>query len=218
MPDAPLDSWDMIFDPEIAVKFADCGISILDEPTDVIPNAMLYLGHDPNSMDPAHISEVEDLMKAVRPYIRYFSSSRFISDMPNEELCVGMSWSGDYAQAMQRAIEVGADVRLAYTIPKEGTVPWFDGMFIPADAPHPDNAHLFLNYLMRPDVIADITYYVRYANGNRASMELMPAEVVDDPAVYPPPEQIESMQTGFIFGPKLERLRTRAWARIKTGL
>jgi putrescine transport system substrate-binding protein len=218
MPDAPVDSWDMIFKPEIASRFADCGITILDEPTDVIPHVMLYLGHDPNSMDPAHILEVESLLKAVRPYIRYFSSSRGLIDLPNEEICINMNWSGDYAQAMQRAIEVGADIRLAYTIPKEGTVVWFDGMFIPADAPHPDNAHLFINYLLRPDVIADITNHVRYANANSASLPLMPAEVVEDPAVYPPAEQLKSMQTGFIFGPKLERRRTRAWSRIKTGL
>jgi putrescine transport system substrate-binding protein len=218
MLDAPIDSWDMIFKPEIVSRFADCGISILDEPTDVIPQAMLYLGHDPNSMDPAHISEVENLLKAVRPYIRYFSSTRMISDMPNEELCIAMSWSGDYAQAMQRAVEVGADIRLAYTIPKEGTVVWFDGMFIPVDAPHPDNAHLFINYLLRPDVIAEISYHTRYANANLPALALLPAEVTEDPAVYPTAEQLETMQTGFIFESKLERRRTRAWARIKTGL
>ena len=133
---------------------------------------MLYLGHDPNSMDPAHITEVEDMMKAVRPYIRYFHSSRGISDLPNEELCISMSWSGDYAQAMQRAIEVGADVRLAYSIPKEGTVIWFDGLFIPADAPHPGNAHLFINYLLRPEVIAEISNFTRYANANLAALHL----------------------------------------------
>jgi putrescine transport system substrate-binding protein len=218
MPDAPLDSGRMLFDPEIAAKFADCGISILDEPTDVIPHVMLYLGHDPNSMDPAHIQEVETLMKSVRPYIRYFSSSRMISDLANEELCVAMSWSGDYAQAMQRVIDVGADIRLAYSVPKEGAVAWFDGMFIPADAPHPENAHLFINYLLRPEVIADISNYVHYANANRAALALMPAEVVENPAVYPPAEQLETMEIGFIFEPKLERRRTRAWSRIKTGL
>jgi len=218
MPDAPVDSGDILFRPEIAAKFADCGISILDEPTTIIPLAMQYLGHDLNSMDPAHINEVENLIKAVRPYIRYFSSSRLISDLPNEELCIAVSWSGDYAQAMQRAIEVGADVKLAYAMPKEGTVVWFDNMFIPSDAPHPDNAHLFINYLLRPNVIAEITDVVRYANGNRASMALMPPEIVDDPAVYPTAEQLEHADPGLIFGPKLERRRTRAWSRIKTGL
>jgi putrescine transport system substrate-binding protein len=218
MPNAPLDSGAMIFDPEIASRFADCGISFLDEPTDVIPMALLYLGHDPNSMEPEHIKEAENLLKSVRPYIRYFSSSRIISDMPNEELCIAMSWSGDYAQAMQRAIEVGADITLAYSTPKEGTMIWFDGLFIPADAPHPNNAHLFLNFLMRPEVIADITRTVHYANGNRASTPLLPVEITGNPAVYPPPEQLERLNVGFVFGPKLERMRTRAWSRVKTGL
>jgi putrescine transport system substrate-binding protein len=179
---------------------------------------MLYLGHDPDSMDPEHLREVEDLMRAVRPYIRYFSSSRLISDLPNEEVCIAMSWSGDYAQAMQAAIEVGADVNLAYEVPKEGTIIWFDAMFIPADAPHSDNAHLFINYLLRPDVIAGISADIHYANANTAALPLMPADVVNDPAVYPPPDQLEHVYTGLIFGPKLERRRTRAWSRIKTGL
>ena len=218
LPNAPVDSGDMIFNPEIAAKFADCGISFLDEPTTVIPLVMLYLGHDINSLEPAHIAEVEDLLRSIRPYIRYFSSSRMFIDLPNEEVCIAMSWSGDYAQAMQRAIEVGADVRLAYSLPKEGTNLWFDNMFIPADAPHPDNADLFINYLLRPQVMADISVLVRYANANRASLALMPAEIVDDPAAYPADEVLEHLEVGLIFGPKLERRRTRAWSRIKTGL
>jgi putrescine transport system substrate-binding protein len=218
MPDAPIDSWDMIFKPEITSRFADCGISILNEPTDVMYHAMLYLGHDPNSMNPTHIDEVESLLKAVRPYIRYFSSSRGLNDLPNKELCISMNWSGDYAQAQQRATEVGADVRLAYTIPKEGTIIWFDGLLIPADAPHPENAHLFINYLLRPDVIAKISNFTRYANANMPAKAIMPAAIVDDPAVYPPAEQLENIKIGLIFGPKLERLRTRAWSHIKMGL
>ena len=218
MPDAPLASGDMIFNPEVASHFADCGISFLDEPTDVIPLVMLYLGHDPNSMDQSHIDEAEAVLKAVRPYIRYFTSSRMINDLSNEELCMAMSWSGDYAQAMGRILEVGADVRLAYTIPSEGSVAWFDGMFIPADAPHPTNAHLFINYLLRPEVMADITRTVNYANANRTALALLPPEITENPAVYPTEEILETMKTGFIFGPKLERRRTRAWSRIKTGL
>ena len=218
MPDAPLDSGDMIFDPEVLSRFADCGVSFLDEPTDVIPMAMIYLGHDPNSMEPEHIAEVEALLKSVRPYIRYFSSAKMINDLPNEETCIAMSWSGDYAQAMQRATDVGADIRLAYTIPEEGTMLWFDGIFIPSDAPHPENAHLFLNYLMRPEVIAEITNFTHYANGNLASQPFIHPEVLSDPAVYPTPVEQERLQAGFVFGPKLERRRSRTWARVKTGL
>lgn len=218
MPDAPLNSGDMIFNPQVVSRFADCGVTILDEPTDVIPLAMLYLGHDHNSMDPAHIAEVEAQLKSVRPYIRYFSSAKMINDFPNEEVCVAMSWSGDYAQAMARAEEVGADVRLAYSVPSEGTVLWVDGLFIPTDAKHPNNAHLFINYLMRPNVIAAVSNLIRYANANLASIPLMRPEVSKDPAVYPPESERDQLVTGVVFGPKLERRRSRAWARIKTGL
>ena len=218
MPDAPLNSGDMIFNPQVVSRFSDCGVTILDEPTGVIPLVMLYLGHDHNSMDPAHIAEVEAQLKSVRPYIRYFSSAKMINDFPNEEVCVAMSWSGDYAQAMARAQEVGANVRLAYSVPSEGTVLWVDGLFIPADAQHPNNAHLFINYLMRPNVIAEVSNLVRYANANLASIPLMRPEVSEDPAVYPPESERDQLVTAQIFGPKLERRRSRAWARIKTGL
>jgi putrescine transport system substrate-binding protein len=218
MPDAPIDSGDMLFNPDIVSRFADCGVSILDEPTDVIPLAMLYLGHDPNSMELEHIAEVEALLKAVRPYIKYFSSTKLISDLPNEEVCIAMGWSGDYSQAMRRAEEVGADVQLAYTVPKEGTVVWFDGIYIPTDASHPNNAHLFLNYLLRPEVIAPISDLTGYANANSASFPLIDPRISQDPASYPPVEQLKNLNAGEIFGPKLERRRTRAWSRIKTGL
>ena len=218
MPDAPLHSADMLFNPDVVSRFADCGVSFLDEPTDVIPMAMLYLGHHQDSVDPAHIAEVEALLKAVRPYIRYFSSSKMINDMPSEEVCLAMSWSGDYAQAMQRAVEVGVDVKLAYSTPTEGTMVWFDGFFIPADAPHPENAHLFLNYMLRPEVIAAASNTTRYANANRKSYPFLLPELVSDPASYPSMEARQALHAGIIFGPKLERRRTRAWSRIKTGL
>jgi putrescine transport system substrate-binding protein len=218
MPNAPVSSADMIFKPEVARRFADCGISFLDEPTDVIPMALLYLGHDPNSLDPADLKEVEKLLKAVRPYIRYFSSAKMLVDLPNEEVCIAMSWSGDYAQAMYRAEEVGRPVELAYTTPREGTLAWFDLWFIPADAPHPDNAHLFLNYLLRPDVIAAISNETRYAAPNLKAMPLLLPEVRDDPAVYPPEAVRLSLRQGIIHNPKEERARSRLWSRVKTGL
>lgn len=218
MPDAPVDSGDMIFKPEVARRFADCGISFLDEPTDVIPLALLYLGHDPNSLDPADLAEVEKLLKGVRPYIRYFSSAKMLVDLPNEEVCIAMSWSGDYAQAMHRAREVGRAVDLAYTIQREGTLAWFDLWFIPADAPHPDNAHLFLNYLLRPEVIAAISNETRYAAPNPKAMPLLLPEVRNDPAVYPSDELRLKMHKGRLHDPKQERLRSRLWSRVKTGL
>lgn len=218
MPDAPLGSGAMLFDPDVVSRFADCGVSFLDEPTDVIPLVLQYLGHDPNSLKPEDIAEAEAQLKRVRPYIRYFSSSRMINDLPNRELCVAMSWSGDYAQAMNRAKEVGVDVNLAYYTPREGTVYWFDGVFIPSGAPHPQNAHLFLNYLLRPEVIAEISNETRYANANLASIPFMLPEVANDPAAYPSQQERDRAVLGHIFGPKDERRRTRAWSRVKTGL
>lgn len=218
MPDAPLDSAAMLFDPEIVSRFADCGVTLLDEPTDVIAMVLLYLGLDPNSLDPEAIAAAEEQLKQVRPYIRYFSSARLINDLPNREVCIAMSWSGDYQTAMQRAAEAGLDVRLAYTIPREGSMLWFDGILIPADAPHPGNAHLFLDYLLRPKVVADITRFTYYANAVTGSLRFLPPELVGDPAVYPPMEIRPRFDVGYLYGPKEERRRTRAWARVKSGL
>jgi len=218
MPDAPLDSAAMLFDPEIASHFADCGISLLDEASTVIPLVMLYLGHEPHSMDPQLLAEAEAALKSVRPYIRYISSGMGLNDMGNREICVAMAWSGDYHQAQARADEVGAGVRLAYTVPREGTVLWFDSLLIPADAPHPANAHLFLNYLMRPEVIAAISEFTGYANANRASTALLDPKIVNDPAAYPPMAARRSWQGGLLYEPKRERIRSRLWSRVKTGL
>jgi putrescine transport system substrate-binding protein len=218
MPNAPVTSGDMIFKPEIARRFADCGITFLDEPTDVIPMVLLYLGRDPNSLDPKDLQDVENVLKGVRPYIRYFSSAKMLVDLPNEEVCIAMSWSGDYAQAMYRAQQVGRPVGLAYTTPRESALAWFDLWFIPADAPHPGNANLFLNYLLRPEVIAAISNETRYASANPKALPLLEPEVRDDPAVYPPEEIRRTMRLGVIHSPKAERARSRLWSRVKTGL
>ncbi len=218
MPDAPVTSGDMLFKPEVVRRFADCGVTFLDEPTDVIPMALLYLGHDPNSLDPADLAEVERLLKAVRPYIRYFSSAKMLIDLPNEEVCVAMSWSGDYAQAMLRAQQVGKPVGLEYTTQSEGTLAWFDLWFIPADAPHPDNAHLFLNYLLRPDVAAAISLETRYATPNLKAIPLLPPAVRNDPAVFPPESEKHELYKGVIHDPLDERRRSRLWSRVKTNL
>jgi putrescine transport system substrate-binding protein len=218
MPNAPVGSADMIFKPEVARHFADCGITFFDEPTDVIPMVMLYLGHEANSLNPAHLKEAEGVLKSVRPYIRYFSSAKMLVDLPNEEVCIAMSWSGDYSQAMYRAQEVGRPVQLAYTTPREGTAAWFDLWFIPSDAPHPQNAHLFLNYLLRPEVIAAISNETRYAAPNPKAMPLLLPEVRNDPAIYPPESVRNELRLGVIHSPKEERARSRLWSRVKTGL
>ncbi len=218
MPDAPVTSGDMLFNPEVVKRFADCGVTFLDEPTDVIPMALLYLGRDPNSLDPQDLADVEKLLKDVRPYIRYFSSAKMLIDLPNEEVCIAMSWSGDYAQAMMRGQQVGRPVPLAYTTQKEGTLAWFDLWFIPSDAQHPDNAHKFLNYLMRPEVAASIVVETRYATPNLTALPLLPPEIRNDPAVFPPDAVRKSLYKGRIRDPIVERRRSRLWSRVKTGL
>lgn len=218
MPDAPVDSASMMFDPAIVARFADCGITWLDEASTVIPLVMLYLGHDPHSMDPRQLDEAESVLKSVRPYVRYINSAMGLNDMGNKEVCIAMAWSGDYRQAQARADEVGADVRLGYTVPREGTVLWFDSLLIPADAPHPGNAHLFLNFLMRPEVIAPISEFTGYANANLASIPYLDSRLANDSAAYPPMSARLGWQAGLLYDPKRERVRSRLWSRVKTGL
>jgi putrescine transport system substrate-binding protein len=218
MPDAPVDSGDMIFDPEIASRFADCGISFLDSPTDVIPLALVYLGYEANSTNPDEFLQAEKMLRRIRPYIRYFSSTRMISDLPNKELCIAMSWSGDYATARDRAREAGVEIDLAYSSPREGSLLWFDGMFIPSDAPHPDNAMLFIDFVLRPQNLADISNAISYANGSREARKFMHRELLEDPAVYPTQEIMDTLQPNKALPPKQERLRTRTWAHFKTGI
>jgi len=218
MADAPLASADMIFKPEIISRFADCGVSFLDSPIDVIPLALLYLGYDSNSVAADELKAAENLVKAVRPYVKYFSSTKLLIDLPNSEVCIAMSWSGDYAQAAHRAEQAGINIDLAYTMPKEGSPAWFDALFIPSDAPHPDNAHLFLDYLLRPEVIAEISDAIHYANANATATALVDPQIVADPAVYPNAEMRKLLFPAKVLPPKVERLRTRVWTRMKTGL
>ncbi|MGB0668761.1 MAG: extracellular solute-binding protein [Porticoccaceae bacterium] len=218
MPDAPLDSAAMFFDPEVISQFADCGVSMLDDPLTVIPLAMMYLGYPANSVDLDQLAEVEQLVKSVRPYIKYFSSTKMLLDLPSKEVCMAMSWSGDYGVAAGRAAEAGIDINLAYTIPKEGSVIWFDNIYIPSDAPHRDNAYLFLDYMLRPEVIARSTNYIGYANANSAATQFVEPSIAEDTAIYPDQLVLERMQTTEVLTPKLERRRSRTWTKIKTGL
>ena len=218
LPDAPVGSADMLFDPAVVSRLSACGVTWVEEPSDVIPMALLYLGLDPNSLDPDDLAAAEAQLKSVRPYIRYFSTTRMMIDLPNEDVCVAMSYAGDYQQARARALEVGSDLPLHYTAPAEGSMMWADGMFIPRDAPHPDNAHKFLNYLLRPEVIARITNFIHYANANAAAAPFVAPDVLDDPAVYPDSLARERLHMPLAFVPKEERRRMRVWSRVKTGL
>jgi putrescine transport system substrate-binding protein len=217
MPDAPVDSWSMLFDPEVVKNFADCGVTLLDAPTEGQANMLGYLGRDPNSESDEDLKAFEDRMMGIRPSIRYFHSSQNINDIANGEICVAMGWSGDMFIAMDRAAEADQGIELEYVIPKEGAVIWFDMLAIPTDAPHPENAHLFLNYTMRPEVAAGISNYVWYANANEAATELVDEEVSGNPSIYPPDEVKQKLFPDLAESPAHTRKLTRSWTRIKTG-
>ena len=215
--DAPLDSWALIFDPQYASKLASCGISMLDSADEMLPSALSYLGLDPNSTSADDLKKAEELLLAVRPHITYFHSSRYITDLANGDICVAAGYSGDVFQAAYRAEEAENGVNISYIISKEGTALWFDMMAIPKDAPNADNAHAFINYIMRPDVIAPITDYVAYANPNKASDELVDPEIRNDPAIYPTDEVLERLYVNVPRPMSAQRLMTRTWSRIKSG-
>jgi putrescine transport system substrate-binding protein len=216
MPDAPLDSLDMIFNPQILARFADCGVTFLDQAEDVLQLALNYLHLDPNSNNPEDYKRAEKLLLAVRPYIRAFDSSEYMNGLGTKEFCISMSWSGDYAAARARARAAGVDVNLAFTVPKEGANASFDALLIPVDAPHPDAAHRFLNYILEPRVIADITNEIHYGNDNLASTPYVDPRILNDPAIYPTPEMSARLYESAEVNPALERIRTRTWTRIKT--
>ena len=217
MPDAPTDSWDMLFKPEIAAKFKDCGIQVLDAPSELMEIGLNYLGLDPHTDSRDDYKKVQDLWMSVRPYISKFHSSQYINDLANGDACLVLGWSGDILQARDRAAEAGQGVEVAYSIPKEGTVVWFDLFAIPADAKNVDEAHQFLNYLMDPAVIANITNYVAYANPNAASQDLVDPEIKADPGIYPTDEVKKRLFPDKAASAKLDRMRTRALTAIKTG-
>jgi putrescine transport system substrate-binding protein len=218
MPDAPADSLDMIFKPEVIRRFADCGVTFLDQPEDVLQLALNYLHLDPNTTRPEDYRQAEKLLLAVRPYIRAFDSSEYMNGLANGEFCISMSWSGDYATARARAKAAGVDVHLAFTAPKEGSNGSYDAWLIPADAPHPLAAHRFLNFILEPRVIAAITNHIHYANDNQAANAYVDPQILNDPAVYPTPAMEARLYQSREAGPALERLRTRTWTRIKSNL
>jgi putrescine transport system substrate-binding protein len=218
LPDNPLDGADVMFDPAVISKVADCGVSFLDSPTDVLPMVLAYLGRDPNSTDTDDLAAAEATLAAVRPYVLYFSNQKMISDLPNREVCVAMSWSGDYAQAAQRAEEAGIDIDLRYTMPKEGSGLWVDGLYVPADAPHTDNAYKFIDFTLRADVAAANSNLTWYANANRASWPEVYPQIMHDPAIFPRDDSWDRLFPVLPVDPKSERPRTRAFARVKSGL
>lgn len=214
---APVDSLALVFDPANMEKLAECGVYFLDAPVEMIPAAMNYAGVDPNSHDKDAFDTAGEVLSAVRPYVRKFHSSEYVTALANGDICVAVGWSGDVLQARDRADEAGNGVEIAYHPFREGSAMWFDQMAIPADAPNPGGAHKFLNFMLNPANIAAVTNYVWYANGNLPSQELIDPEITGDPAIYPDEETMSSL---WVFGgwdAKTQRLGTRLWTRVKSG-
>lgn len=214
--DAPVNSWDLVFKPENMAKLKGCGVSFLDTPQEIVPLVLNYLGEDPNSFDEAVIRKVEPVLAAVRPYIRYFHSSQYINDLANGDVCVAVGWSGDIFQARDRAEEAGNGQTIAYSIPVQGAAMWFDMAAIPKDAKHPNNAHLFLDYLLRPEVSANISNFVAYASANKAALALVDEELRNNPGVYPDDATRARLFTFKVLPPEIDRIYTRIWTTLKT--
>jgi putrescine transport system substrate-binding protein len=214
---AALDSWDLLFNPETAAKLASCGIAVLDSPSEVIGIALHYLGLDPNSENEEDLAKAEALLNSVKPSIRYFHSSQYIDDLGNGEICLALGYSGDIFIAADAAANAGQGNEVTYVIPTEGAATLIDFLAIPADAPHPQNAHKFINYILEPQVVAAITDYVFYANPNLKATEFVSDEVKNNPGIYPPAETIAKAFALTAHSPEFEEVLTRTWTRIKTG-
>jgi len=222
MPDAPLDSWKLIFDPAIASKFKDCGIMVLDAPDEVIPAALNYLGKDPNSRDPEDFKAAAELLKKIRPFIKKFHSSEYINALANGDACLVVGWSGDIKQAASRAEEKNQTVKdpkkkveVGYVIPKEGAGMFFDNFAIPKDAPHLEEAYAFINYMMRPEVAAKASNYIQYPNGNISSQQFIDKAILDDRGTFPDDATMSKLFIVLPLDQKTQRESTKAWRDIK---
>ncbi|MBN1085214.1 spermidine/putrescine ABC transporter substrate-binding protein PotF [Erwinia aphidicola] len=215
--DAPVNSWDLVLKPENLEKLKSCGVSFLDAPEEIFATVLNYMGKDPNSSDAKDYTAATDLLLKLRASIRYFHSSQYINDLANGNTCVAIGWAGDILQAKKRAVEAKNGVDIAYSIPKEGALAFFDTLAIPKDAKNLDAAYQFLNYLMDPKVMANISNSVYYASGNKASVPFVDEAIRNNPGVYPTPDTIAKLFTLKVQDPKLDRVRTRAWTKVKSG-
>jgi putrescine transport system substrate-binding protein len=211
------DSWNYIFDPKNAAKLKDCGLSLLDASDEILKIVLAWMGRDPNSQKEEDLKAAEEKLMPIRPFVRKIHSSQYIDDLANGDLCVAVGWSGDILQARDRAEEAGQGVKIKYTIPKEGTIVWFDMLAIPADAKHPKNAHAFINYLMEPQVAANNSNFVNYANANSASLPMVSDEVKNDPGIYPTPEVKAKLFPSLAYGEDFQRSMNRMWTKFQTG-
>lgn len=212
---APVDSWDLVFKPENMQKLKSCGVAFLDSPTEMIPTALKFLGYTPDTNDPEQLKQAQTLFLKIRPYTAYFHSSKFINDLATGNICVAIGYSGDIQQAKIRAAEAKNGVMLQYNIPKEGAGAFFDMMAIPSDAPNPDAAHAFINFILQPEIIAEISNYLHYANPNEASTPLVDKILTKDPGIYPPAPLQEKLYTFPVLSLKAQRTMSNIWAKIK---
>ncbi len=215
LPDAPLDSWQMVFDPKVASKVAKCGISVLNSPAEMMRAVFSYLGKDPNSQNPEDLAQGEAVLLKIRPYIRSINSSEYIEALANGDLCVAVAYNGDVMQARDRAQDANKGIEIKYSIPKEGTILWFDMLAIPKDAPHPESAYAFINFVMTPEVIGEITNFKGYANANAVAKPL--PSVKNDPGIYPTPEMLPKLTVQLADSDDQTRAITRVWEKFKTG-
>jgi len=217
LPATPIDSWRLVFDPAFAARLAKCGVNIVDEPTGVIRVVLKYLGREPNAMNPQDLAEAQALLLKIRPFIRNINSSNYIEALANGDICIAVGYNGDIVQARKRAREASNGIVIDYVIPKEGALVWFDTLAIPQDAPHPQNAHVLLNYLMDPQVIADITNATGFANANAAATSLVTQSIAADAAVYPSRDEQARLFVQVVDTPEQSRAITRIWQKFKTG-
>ncbi|WP_029007468.1 polyamine ABC transporter substrate-binding protein [Azospirillum halopraeferens] len=217
MPDAPLDSWDLIFKPEVAQKLAPCGITLMDSAIDVIPTALHYLGLDPNSEKKEDHDKAEALLTSIRPYVKQFVTGQNINLLAGGDACVVMAYSGDVLQAESRAEEAKSGVTVEYVIPKEGAQVWWDVLAIPADAPNKDGAHALIDFVLQPEAMVGITNFVMYGNAVPATLASLEDAVKNNPAIFPREDQKERLFSLVAVKPPVERMRTRLWTKVKTG-
>ncbi|MNO76678.1 Putrescine-binding periplasmic protein precursor [compost metagenome] len=213
-----IDSWGVLFEPENIKKLQSCGVAFLDSADEMMPTVLNYLGLNANSTNPKDYEKATDKLLAVRPYVTYFHSSKYIGDLANGDICVAIGFSGDIFQAKNRAAEAKKGVNIAYTVPKEGGALWFDMLAIPKDSSNVKQAHAFINYLLKPEVIAQVSDYVGYANPNPGSDKLMEQSIRTDASVYPPQAVIDKAYVSTELPPNIQRLMTRSWTKVKSGM
>ncbi|KJK19165.1 polyamine ABC transporter substrate-binding protein [Pseudomonas sp. 2(2015)] len=209
-------SWKLFFDEESINKLSHCGVAIIDNPTQILPITLNYLGLPHHSHTPAHYKQAEQALLKIRPYVQYFHASKYISDLANGNICAVIGFNGDVVQAAASAREANNGIEIAYSIPEEGSTLWMDMLVIPKSAPHEKNAYAYLNYLLDPQVIANVSNSIHYANPNSAADAFLAPAVKDDAAIYPPKRVMEKLFTVEDLPPAIARLSTRLWTRLKS--